>query len=338
MRGLISILAILALSVLLLPAAPVMASATGSSAGSFSVGSVAPNISALQVFSDPSCLVIASALAPQSTYYLRVSVSDANTLNNIAQVKVKTYYDAGATHPDESTITAGSEQTAAIFTWTKIGNVWAVDGGAGSSWAVVGGSSTVPTLTASSGDWIFAIKFGKVATETTGANVWDFHARAIDTTSPTPLTAGYYLLDKLVLWYGEVHVNTANVNFGSVALGSGFSALVNKVTSVSVTMIANGDYAEKLKSSATWTGSSNTATLDPLGLCVNTGEFALKGWPADIYGSALVLDATGVTMHLDTLTPETGDVYITYTLWLKIASVFPVDVYSGSITFLIVNN
>jgi hypothetical protein len=335
MRKLISILLAIVLISAFFPVTAVFAAESGSTTGSFSVGSVAPNVSALQVYSDSACTLVAAALTPQVLYYVKVSVSDANTLNAIKQVKLKMFYDVGATHPDESTITAGEEKTAAIFTWTKSSSTWAVDAGASPTWAVVSGSSVLPSMAASSGDWIFAIKVGKVATESLGGNVWDLHARVTDEAN---LTAGFNLWNKTVLWYGEVQVNTANVNFGEVALGSGFGANVNKVTGISVTYISNGNYSEQHKSSATWTGSANIATLDVNGNCVNSSEFALKCWGADIYGSAVLLNTTGAIMGQDTQTGETGDVYTTFTLWLKIATVFPVDVYSGTITYMIVNN
>jgi hypothetical protein len=266
---------------------------------------------------------------------VKATISDANTLNDIKQVKIKVFYDVGATHPDESTITSGNSTTAAIFTWTKIGSIWAVDAGASVTWAVVSGSSVLPTMTASSGDWIFAIKVGKVATESLAPNVWDLHARATDNGN---LTSGYNLWGKTVLWYGEIQVNTANVNFGAVALGSGFEANTNKVTGISVTFLCNGDYEEEKSSSATWTGASNIATLDPTGNCVNSGEFALKGWLSDIYGSAQLLSTIVAHIGYGTQTDETGDVHTTQTFWLKIASVFPVDVYSGTLIFSICNH
>ena len=334
-RMFISIVVGFALLLALMPAAEVFAAETGGTSGSFSVGSTAPSVSALQVYSDAACTLIVAALTPQVVHYVKATISDANTLNDVKQVKIKVFYDVGATHPDESTITAGNVKTAGIFTWTKIGSVWAVDAGAGVSWAIVAGSSVLPTMTASSGDWIFAIKLGKVATETLAPDVWDLHARATDNGN---LTSGYNLWGKTVLWYGEIQVNTANVNFGAVALGSGFEANTNKVTSISMTFLCNGDYEEEKASSATWTGPSNIATLDPNGNCVNAGEFALKGWISDTYGSAVLLDSIGVHCGFGTQTSEAGDIHTTQTYWLKIASVFPVDVYSGTLTFCICNH
>ncbi|MBN1191821.1 MAG: hypothetical protein JXA46_18865 [Dehalococcoidales bacterium] len=318
----------------LVPSTVAQAAESGSSSGSFSVGGVAPNVTALEVYSNSACTTVAAAMTPQVIYYVKVSVTDANTLDDIKEVKLKIFYDPNATHPDESTIAAGHEQTAAIFTWTKIGNAWAVDAGAGTSWAAVSASSVVPTMTESSGDWIFAVKLGKVATESMSPNVWDLHARATD---DADYTAGRYLWDKSVVWYGEVQINTANINFGEVELGSGFAADVNKVTGISAHFIANGDYASNVRSSATWTGTGNIATLDPNGNCVNAGEFAIKAYHADIYGSAYLINTTGVNCRDGAQTLETGDSISTGTFWLKIATVFPTDVYSGTITFTIVN-
>jgi hypothetical protein len=334
-RMFISIVIALALLIGLVPATAAFAAEEGSTTGSFSVGGVAPNTSAMEVYSDAGLTLVSTALTPQVVYYVKVTASDANTLNNIKEVKVKVYYDVGATHPDEATITAGHEQTACIFTWTKVGNTWAKDAGGGTSWAIVAASSVTPTMTASSGDWIFAIKIGKVATESIAPNVWDLHARVTDNEDHT---SGYYLWNKSVLWYGEVNILTANVTFGEVALGSGFGANVNKASGAQTNWISNGNYSAVLKSSPTWTGSSNIATLDPNGNCVNAGEFALRTYYMDVFGSSLLLNSTGVTMRNSAQTPETGADYNAGMFWLKIATVFPVDVYSGSIIFTIINS
>jgi len=335
MRKIIYFLVVLAMVLVLVPSTSVWAiGESGSSQGSFAVGGVAPNVTALEVYSDAACTLIAEALTPQVTYYVKATISDSNTLNDIKQVTIKFFYDIGATHPDEASITSGHEQTKAIFTWTKIGNIWAVDAGSGASWAVISGSSVTPVMNNSTGDWIFAIKIGKTATESLSPNVWDLHARATDHAG---LTAGYYKWGKTVLWYGEVQINTPNVNFGNVALGSGFAADVNKVTGFSATFVTNGDYANNVKSSPTWTGSANIAVLDPNGNCTNAGEFAIKGYPQDIFGQAYLLNSTGVNCRDGSQTFETGESITTGTFWLKIATVFPVDVYNGTLTFTIVN-
>ena len=335
MRKLVSISIVLALVLAFIPSAVALAAESGTFNGSFSVGGAAPSISALEVYSDAGLTTVAGSLTPQVLYYVKVTTSDPNTLNDVKEVKLKVYYDAAATHPDESTITTGHEQTTGIYTWTKAGDTWAVDAGGGTSWAVVSASSVTPTMTASTGDWVFAIKLGKVATETSTPSVWDIYASVTDNSD---LTAGHYLTDKLVMWYGEVQVTTPNVDFGEVALGSGFGTDVNKVTGIGAKFISNGDFASNVRSSATWTGSSNNATLDPTGLCLNANEFAIKAYGSDTYGSAILIDTVGVNLRYGTQTLETGLDVTTGTAWLKIASVFPTDSYSGTFYFVIVNN
>jgi hypothetical protein len=59
----------------------------------------------------PGCTTAASDFTPQLTYYAKVTVSDANTLNDIQVVKVKIYYDDDVSSAiDESTIVAGAAQ------------------------------------------------------------------------------------------------------------------------------------------------------------------------------------------------------------------------------------
>ena len=65
MRKFISVLIVLALALGALPATAVFAAESGSTSGSFSVGSTAPSVSALQVYSDAGCTLTAAALTPQ---------------------------------------------------------------------------------------------------------------------------------------------------------------------------------------------------------------------------------------------------------------------------------
>ncbi len=328
---------ILALVVLagLLPQVEAFAAETGPLPGSFTVGSVAPSVTGLEIYSDSGCTLIASSLTPQVMYYAKVTVADANTLNDVTQIKLKILYDVNGTNPDETTITAGDAQTAAIITWTKESGLYAIGAGVGTTWAVVTGSSVLPAMSASSGDWVIAFKVGKVATESLGSAKWDFHARATNTVG---YTAGAYKRNKTIPWYGQVSMNTANVNFGSVPPGTGFGAGINKVTGISSTWVSNGDWMEKVKSSATWIGTTNTASLDATGNTANPQEFSLKAWTSDDYASALLLDTTGITVEAEGVqTSESGIPHLTGTLWLKLASVFAIDQYSGTISAVISN-
>ena len=333
MRKLISILVVAALALGLVPASLAMAAETGTSSGSFSVGGTAPHIDAFETYSDAACTLVANSLTPQVIYYAKISVSDANTLDDIQEIKVKSYYDATQADADESTIVAGAAQTAAIFTWTKAGG-WTIAAGAPTTWTVETASSVNPTMTATTGDWIMAFKVGKVATEPVGVANWDFHAKVTDGTF---LAHGIYLRGKLVLWYGQITVNTANIDFGTVNVATGFADNVNEVSSISVLCHSNGDFYGQVKSSATWRGSANNATLDSTGACANANEFSLKVYYNDTFASATQVDTTGVNVAPQSQTTEAGLLHDTLTLWLKLGAVFPIDAYSGSITFMIAN-
>jgi hypothetical protein len=216
---------------------------------------------------------MASDFTPQLTYYAKVTVSDANTLNDIQVVEVKVYYDDDVSSAiDEATIVAGNAQTAAILTWTKATGLWAIDAGTPTTWTIESASCVLPTMGDTTGDWIFAFKVGKVATESLGDAGWDLPARGTDGTF---YTHGTYLRTKQVLWYGQITVNTANIDFGTVNVNSGFADNVNEVTGISATMISNGD-STKWKILTTWSGVTHNADFDETGVCDNAMSFRLK--------------------------------------------------------------
>ena len=337
MRKITSI--ILTLVVALLGMLPQVAYAAeeGTSTGSFTITNQAPSVSVVEIYTDPGLTGTTSSLTPQVMYFTKITVSDANTLNDIEQIKLKILYDSDNSTPlDESTVTAGSNNSSAIITWTK--NVgYAIDAGAGTSWSVVSANSTLPTMTGSSGDFVIAFRVGKVAAESLSPAVWDFHARATDNASAT---SGLYNYNKQVLWYGQITVNTGSVSFGSVTPGTGFADNVNEYSTISTTWIANGNFDEKVKSTANWTGVSTNATLDATGGTTSPNQFALKAWNSDTFASSVLVDTTGVVIYPTphAQTAETGDTNTANTLWLKLASIFQIDTYSGTITYIIANN
>jgi hypothetical protein len=326
MRKLITFLLVLSLLLAVMPSLAVFAAESGSSSGSFTVGGDVPQVNAFQTYSDADCLTTANEFTPQLTYYAKVTVTDANTLNDIQVVTVKIYYDEDTATPlDESTIVAGAAQTAAILTWTKATGLWTIDAGTPTTWAIVSGSCVTPTMGDTTGDWIFAFKVGKVATESVGDAGWEMHARVTDGTF---YTHGMYRLGKHVLWYGQITVSTANINFGIVNTNTGFADNVNEVTGITLTTISNGDFWGQAKSSATWAGVTYSADFDQTGACSNPNEFSLKVWCDDTFGSAVQITLAGANITTMTQTTETGMERTEITLWLRIAAVFPIDTYS----------
>ncbi len=335
MRKITSLILTLAMLLVgLLPSAVASASDTGTSLGSFTISNSAPVVSALEVYTDSGTTNTTTTLTPQVTYYAKVTVSDANTLDDITHITLKIFYDSTGSDPDESTRTTANTTGSANITWTKSGNTTVMTAGAGTTWSVNDTATVTPTMTASSGDWVFAFKVGKVATESVGAANWDLHARAFDSLT----SGGFYKLDKQVMWYGQIAVSTPTVDFGSLDPGTGFTDGVNVYNTVNATWIANGDFDEKVKSSAQWNGGSNNATLSANATL--TKEFALAAWNSDTFASKVVVDTTGVNIypspHAQTMV-DTGETNLANTLWLKLNAVFPIDTYSGTITYTIAN-
>lgn len=132
-------------------------------------------------------------------------------------------------------------------------------------------------------------------------------------------------------WYGEVTVNTPGVNFGTVSLGSDFSA--NPKTGISVTYVCNGSYNQQVKVSAPWTGSGNSVPLNAAG-SPGEGEFSLKAADAASLSSAILVSTNYVTVDTGTQTGESGNTVSTNTLWLKLGALgFPAVTYSGTIYY-----
>ncbi|MCX6000061.1 MAG: hypothetical protein NTU41_10880 [Chloroflexi bacterium] len=334
-----TIYVVVALALLVGSLLPSVASAAETSTlpGSFTVGAVAPHFLGLDLYSDVNCTVVANSITPQVTYYIRWDILVPNTLMNLAGLKLKIFYDPGGAGRLESDVTAGNAQTAAIITWSMADPLMLyIDAGSPTSWSLVLEQCSGPADFTSSAGWgVIAFKAGKVATETVGADQWDIYA---EVTSSSGLKTRMYRRGKDMLWYGEVKVNTSSVDWGTVTPGTGFADNVNEKGSVSVGYTANGDYGQRVKSTGTWTGSTTTANLDSSGTCASSRQFALKAWTADTFASATLLDTTGVLINnVGVQTAETGNTISTNTLWLKLADIFPVDVYSGTISYMISN-
>jgi hypothetical protein len=305
----------------------------GPVSGSFTAANVTPTVTALEIYSDAGLTTVAADLTPQVMYYyVKVTAGDFNTIDDIDEIEVQLFYDAASSDPVAPGV--ANTQTCAIFTWTKVGDAWAASAGAGTTWAIASSSSSRPAImTTSSGDWVFAITAGKVATESPGADNWDVYAKATDGGG----NGTAYTRDKEMLWYGEISTS-ATADFGSVTPGSGFADDTNEVGSISVNYTANGNYDQKVKSDVAWGGTTYTADYDATGACDDPQEFSLLAYDADAFGSALQVDTSGISIDATgTQTGESGNTVASNTLWLKVASVFNIDTYSGNVTYIVEN-
>jgi len=286
------------------------------------VANTPPTVDDVELYSDSAMSTVANEMTPQTEYYLKVTVNDANGVDDIAEVKAKIYYDSAGSNPDESGFTTGNNQTCAILTWNTTG--WFIDAGASTSWGLITGDCSKPS-TGTGGDWKFAFKPGKVATEATD---WDLHGRGTDNAT---LTAGMYCYNKTMNWYGEITVGTSSISWGIVSPGCSneTSPVVN------ITYICNGNYSEQVKTSQKWTSASGNLTLNTTG-SPGAGEFSLNADDdATLADAVQVLSASYTTFDTGTQTTESGNVENNNHLWLSLGSGIPVDTYSGTLYFCI---
>jgi hypothetical protein len=332
-----AIVLVAVLSLLLVPAAY-----AAQTTGQFSAKSTPPTIDAIGVYSDSGCtsFVTSSAgMTPQTEYWAKVTVTSKNKLSYLQTVQATIYYDSAGTHPAPG---GANTQTCAILTWTAAGDAWSINPTGGyptTTWAIVtgaGGCSHETDLTKKTGDWIFAFKPGKVATQSITGTHWDAEGKATNKKPET--SAPLYYTAMAMYVFSEVAV-TGTVDWGQVDLGLQYLNSPNPKVVTKVNYIANGNYNENIKSSATWTGGTETVTLNASGTPGAESEFALKADDTATFGSAVVVQTTANTIdNTGTITGETGDDVATNNLWLSLsaAGIAP-ETYSGAIYYEITN-
>ena len=79
----------------LMPSASAYAAETGTTSGSFSVGNVVPAVSAIEIYSDTGLTTVASTIIPQVIYYIKISVTCPNSLDDVKLVTIKVYAEPG---------------------------------------------------------------------------------------------------------------------------------------------------------------------------------------------------------------------------------------------------
>jgi len=294
--------------------------------GQFALGNANPDVPAVGIYQHADNSTAVTSMNPNSEYIIKVSVSDANTLDDINTCNVTLFYDVdGDGLP--ATVPSDNYTHAVTLHWV-VGEAAPTITSGSSAWWAVGAGSEAPSLTASSGDFCFHVMIGKCAIE---ALDWDAYAVVADDSA---LSDWYYDNSGYdVNWYGEISTSDA-VNWAAVAANSDFAA--NKQTGKSVTYTANGDYDEQVAATLTW----GTATLNAAG-SPGANQFSIRvndedsqtGWQLlnDFTVSYATIDSTGI------ITDEDGDTVGTNTLWLKLGTPFVDNTYTGTIYFKIAN-
>lgn len=280
-----------------------------------------------------------TSMTPQTEYSVTVTVSDADNLSDLTTVVLKVYYDTDTTtNETEYDGKTADTQSCAIITYTLSGDSFAIDPSADTTWSLGACEAfTSGEKGSTSGDCIFVFTLGKVATETGTGECWQIAAKATDSAS---LTGWNYdeTPGATMAWYGEIDVPDATADWGFVVPGLDFGedTASEEAVGVTITYISNGAYDKKVKTTSPWSGSSYTATLDSTGACSSANEFALKADDTGSLSSAVLVDTSGAIIdNTGGQTTEAGDQVTTHTLWLKLASSFDSDTYSGTITYII---
>jgi len=323
-----SIIAVIAVALSLTPGVA-FAATTGTSSGSFQCGNVAPTVNSI------TCNW-STTMTPQAYYQITLDVTDANTLNDLDTITVYIYYDANGEYNTGDRPGSGNVSTCAILEWENP-STWTIDPSASTTWGKVESNCSVPTLSASNGNFIFAFQPGKVARETPGADEWHIYVVADDGTA----TGDNYKENQEMAWYGEITVNTGSVNWESVNPNQDFQeGDPSEEGSISVKYVANGAYDEKVAASSSWTGApSGTAALDAEGT-PSANEFSLKADDTGTLpsGSDGLVTASPAYITIDNagdFTAEAGDTQTNNALWLKLGTPFTSATYSGTIYYQI---
>lgn len=359
---------LLTLALLLSFASPAMAGDEGPITGSFTL-KVPPAITGLKVFTDNTLTTVATSLKPTTKYWVKVSVTDNDGLDDLTTLKVAMFY-AAASGPSNATIdtnlSLSSAHTVEVMTWDRSTNLitHALNG---STWvAEESPANPLPTsekiadgTTTTSYDFVFRVTIGKVAQETADptANKWQIAAVVSDSSSYNARASfndnGVYGLP--MDWYGEIIVPASTtIDWGSVQTGMDFglangSGAVPSTLSGPSTMvyICNGDYSDGVKVTSdnlTWeTSALNAVTLKNTHAdAANTFSLkVIKGSSIETLTNAITVlenSYTAFTSETGSITTESGMEDGNYHVYLSLSDniTYP-GTYTGAINFVIAN-
>ena len=339
----------LALSIALILLAAVgapsaLADKQGTLSGQFSLANTAPSITSLDIVPAGGGAPVTS-LTPGASYLARLSLSDANTLDDLEVIRVALSFDGGDADPSADPGESGDTHTRACLRWTKAGDAWTISPSGGdpaTTWTLNAGLCTKPSnMSATTGTWAFYFTVGKVASEAAGGagnDGWDLFCALSDGVNGVQ---EWPQRDYAVEWYGEITVHTGNVSWLDVMPGMDFGEDdASEQGGISITYIANGAYDEQVASAGSWAGSSGSAALNAAG-SPGADQFSLMADDSGILAQAQVLQDVGsayVTIDdSGTQTDDGGDTVDANTLWLKLGPSFSDGSYSGTIYYRVAN-
>ena len=307
-----------------------------SATGQYTVNNVAPTINIALYESDETTST--TTLSPQLEYALKITISDSNSLQDVAQIKVILFYDTDNTVVGTPPAT-DDPATRATYQWDPT-NGWQLIGPAGSTWGINTADSKAPSdLTATQGDWWLHFIPGKVAHEanTDASDDWDIIVEVTDSSGNT-YTASMYGLT--MLWYGEISIGVSTIDFGN--LDPGTAATPAQQNPYTLTLIANGNYAVQTKADPQWSSDTGYTAILNTDSVLDDGEFQL------VTDDDSTLDETDSLLVTDTYqtipghssdpgpTSESGATLSLYS-WVQLGNGLMPGTYTGAIYYQIIN-
>ncbi len=292
-----------------------------------------------------------SNMTPQLAHTLTITVTDDNTLADIAQIDIWIFYDADAGDNGVGTGTWDSDEEA-VYKWEDGGAGWTMeDGGLNPAtdhtWAI--GAGSTPTMTDTTGTWTLDFTPGKLAAESDGtASEWDVYVKVYDLAAASVDTTTYSLL---MAAYSSIATDVGSITFGGAGINLGTTTYITTPGdyNFATQVLANDAYALQSNTTATWTTGSVTIALNASGTAGATGEFGLNIDDAGTSSSLttpqpVTTSAANITDHTtdarvattDGAVEATADQDFYMSLGLSAAGI-PVGTYTGTITLTVVN-
>ena len=245
---------------------------------------------------------------PTVESWIKVSVTDNQSLTHLSTIVVTMYYDADGAYNAADRPPAADNQTCAILTWTTP-NTFSLDSSmSGGTWELHG---VTPTLAGqNTGTFEFHVTPGAVAKESASLTPeWDIYALATDAAA---LYGDGYQAGREMTWRGDISSVTGTVSFGQVSLGQEKQSLAP----ISAKYTCNGDYSEQIRTVNQWVNGSNNVTLNTAGSPADA-EFSLMahddGTPGEVQVTTSYKD-----IDTETITLESGHTQGANNLWLKL--------------------
>ncbi len=294
------------------------------------------------------------AMTPQSANTVTISITDVNTLADIAQIDIVIFYDANGGN-DGTPGGAWDCDEEAIYKWVDDGSgTWSMEDATltpvtDHTWAI--GTGTEPTMSDTTGTWILDFTPGKLAVEAIGGDLtnpeWDVKVTATDLATATHSLTVY---STAMSAYSSIATDVDSITFGAgVALGATAYIATPGDFNFATQVLSNDAYALQVSSAATWTGAG-TLTLDPSGTPNAAGEFALNIDDATtgIVGEPTAPQPLTTTATIDGHTADArvatddgvAEATVNQNLFMSLklfSSGIPVGAYSGLITLTVVN-